>query len=301
MNAFRAANLNIQHLFTFREVYERGGYATAAAGSSRSVATVWQHIRSIEKNYGVKLFEKVGRNVVATSAADSLYLALDQILVNLESTFDVLDKEASGSAPIRIVSGNRMLLEDLTEPLAEFQTSHENQILIRHGNNKRAEELLAAEEADIGLSLEPSPDRRSPLIHYEPGYFVDFLAVAPKRHPFTKASCTLRELVKYPLIVTARGTHGRDTLEHALHRERLEARIAVETDNSGFTIACVQAGMGLGILAGRQDGQLCAKLATRSLRKQLGRRQIALMWRKGRRLTEPMLRIVELIIEHRAT
>lgn len=64
----------------------------------------------------------------------------------------------------------------------------------------------------------------------------------------------MRELVKHPLVVTAPGTHGRDALDQTLHAQRLTAEIVVETDNSGFTIACVQAGMGLGILAGRPDG-----------------------------------------------
>jgi DNA-binding transcriptional LysR family regulator len=69
--------------------------------------------------------------------------------------------------------------------------------------------------------------------------------------------------------------------------------IAVETDNSGFTIACVNAGMGLGIVAGRSDGVLTRNLATHSLRKQLGRRQIVIMWRKGRRLPRPLSQFVD--------
>jgi hypothetical protein len=53
--------------------------------------------------------------------------------------------------------------------------------------------------------------------------------------------------------------------------------------------------MGVGIVAGRADGELCKKLAVRTLSKQLGKRRIVLMWRKGRLLTEPMLQLVEAI------
>jgi hypothetical protein len=53
--------------------------------------------------------------------------------------------------------------------------------------------------------------------------------------------------------------------------------------------------MGVGIVAGRADGELCKKLAVRTLSKQLGKRRIVLMWRKGRLLTEPMLQFVEAI------
>ncbi len=298
---YRSAKLSVQQLFTFRKVYELGGYATAAAESGMSVASIWQHIRAVERAYEVQLFRKVGRRVEATPEAAKLYEVLDEILVDLESTFDVIGNETEDSDPIRIVAGNRMMMEDLTEPFAAFGKRFSNRLIIRGGNNKRAEQLLIDEEADIGLSLEPAPQRQSAKIHYEPAYFVDFLAVTPKRHPYVKTeSGSLRELVKHPLVVTAKGTHGREALEQALYRERLDALIAVETDNSAFTIACVQAGMGLGIVAGRPDGKLCQKLATKSLRRQLGRRQIVMMWRKGRRLTEPLLALVESVKEYRS-
>lgn len=296
-----ALDLNIQQLETFRSVYEHGGYASAASESSLSVATIWQHIRCVEKAYGVKLFTKVGRRVVATSDAKKLYHAIDEILVSLDSTFEILTSETKDTAPIRMVAGNRMMLEDLAEPLAEFQKSHANHLVFHHGNDRRAEQMVSSGEADIGLSLEPGPERKSQLIHYEPAYLVDFLAAMPAKHPFARSSASLEELVKHPLIVTTPGSHGREALEQALHRERLTAKIAVETDNSGFTIACVQAGMGLGILAGRPEGWLCRDLQTRSLQQELGRRQIVLLWRKGRRLTEPMLQLVELIIARRST
>jgi DNA-binding transcriptional LysR family regulator len=293
--------LSVQQLHTFRHVFDEGGYAAAARASNLSVPTVWQQIQSLERVYGVRLFKKVGRQVQPTDAARRLYTAVDEILVNLNSTFDVVVDDSNVGSPITLVTGVRMMLEDLAAPLGAFRRRFSNRLLIRHGNNLNAEQQIVSGEADIALTLEASSGQQSPQIHYEPAYFVDFLAVAPKSHPFwnTKTS-SLREVVKHDLIVTAPGTHGRDTLEQALHRERLSANITVETDNSGFTIACVQAGMGLGILAGRPDGQLCRKLTTRSLKRQLGRRQIVFMWRKGRQLTEPLMELVETVRRHHA-
>ncbi|MGI9473933.1 MAG: LysR family transcriptional regulator [Rubripirellula sp.] len=290
---YRSGDLSVQQLLTFRHVYEQSGYAAAARVAGLSVPTIWQHIQSLEKIYRVRLFEKTGRQVKPTVTATRLYDSLDQILVGLESTFDVVS-ESNDDPTITLVTGVRMMIEDLSQPLGDFRAQHSSRLLIRHGNNRRAEELLISGEADLALTLEPGFEQESPMIHYEPAYFVDFLAVSPRQHPFTIANTSsLKELVKHELIVTTPGTHGRDALEQALHRDRLEAQIAVETDNSGFTIACVQAGMGIGILAGRPDGQLCKSLATRSLRRQLGRRQIVFMWRKGRRLREPEIELVE--------
>ncbi|TWU56984.1 HTH-type transcriptional regulator CysB [Rubripirellula tenax] len=289
----RVEDLSVSHLHTFRLVMQHGGYASAAKASGMSVPSVWQHIRSLESIYAVKLFEKVGRQVQPTDSAKRLFDQVDQVLVHLESTFDHVDN-SQAERLIRLVVGTRMMMEDLALPLAAFRKRHRNQLVIRQGNEQRAEERLLADETDIALTLEPGPYQRSPRIHYERAYTVDFLAIAARKHAFAKSgTSSLRELVKHELVVTTVGTHGRDTLEQALHRDGLSATIAIETDNSAFTIACVAAGMGVGVLAGRGKGTLCKNLLSRSLTKQLGQRNIVFMWRKGTLLSRPMLDFVD--------
>lgn len=298
MDTDRTSELNIAQLRTFRQVMQEGGYAAAAKVSHLSVPSIWQHIQALEKAYEVQLFKRCGRQVIPTDAARKLHEQVESILVQLDSTFDTVTQHPAAHA-IRMVTGVRMILEDLATPLANFQRQHANPLVLRHGNNRRAEELLLRDEADIALSLEPDLKEISSKIHYEPAYTVEFLAVAKKSHPFAKTiieekrPSSLRALARHSLVVSAKGTHGRDALDQAFHREGLTANIVVETDNSAFTIACVRAGMGVGILAGRRDGDLCRKLATLSLNKQLGRRRIVLMWRKGRSLTDSMIDFVE--------
>lgn len=288
----RSNELTAAQLHTFCQVMQQGGYAAAAKISHLSVPSIWQHIRALEKVYGVRLFAKSGRQVTPTDAARTLYEQVQTILVQLDSTFEIVSASPADEA-IRLVTGSRMMLEDLAVPLANFQQHHQNLLVLRQGNDRRAEELLLSDQADLAATLEPDLRDMSPKIHYEPAYTVEFLAACKKSHPYTKCSSSrLSDLAKHELIVTTAGTHGRDALDQAFHRENLTANIVVETDNSAFTIACVSAGMGIGILAGRREGGLCRKLATRSLSKQLGKRRIVLMWRKGRLLTEAMLDLV---------
>lgn len=289
----RACDLTVSQLHTFCQVMREGGYAAAAKVSHLSVPAVWQHIRGLEKAYGVPLFQRVGRRVEPTAAARRLFQHVDGVLVRLESTFELMQQPAAHTT-IRLVTGVRMMLEDLAMPLAKFRRRHSIGLSIRQGNERRAEQLLMADKADVALTLAPGPSAGSPLIHYEPAYTVDFLAVSKKSHPYAKANCdSITELAKHALVVTAAGSHGRDALEQAFHREGLTPNIAIETDNSAFTIACVTSGMGVGVLAGRRDGKMCKTLATQSLRQRLGQRSIVFMWRKGRLLTEPLLDLIE--------
>ena len=46
---------------------------------------------------------------------------------------------------ITLVTGVRMMMEDLAEPLAAFRRRHANPILLRQGNDRRAEQLIRAD------------------------------------------------------------------------------------------------------------------------------------------------------------
>ena len=282
-------------------MYEQGSYAAAARELELSVPAVWQQIQSIQRLYGFVLFEKQGRGICATPNAAKLYEQLAEVLAGLDSTFEISDQSSDQSIPITIVAGVRMMMEEIAEPLAQFRSRFNRRLIIRQGNDRVAAQMVLAGEADLALALEPGHDKVSKLVHVEPAYFVEFLAIYKKNHPLVRVKkLTLRELVKYELVVTTVGTHGRNALDHALHRERLKARIAAETDNSGFTISCVRAGLGVGILAGVGDGELCRRLETRSLKHQLGRCQIVFMWKSGRRLTPALQSLVDAVRQQHA-
>ena len=58
--------------------------------------------------------------------------------------------------------------------------------------------MVLAGEADLALTLEPGHGKASNLVQVEPAYYVEFLAICKKSHPFAAVKkCTLRELVKH--------------------------------------------------------------------------------------------------------
>lgn len=292
-----ACDLSVQQLYTFCHVYEEGGYAAAARRTGQSVPTVWQHIQALEKLYEVRLFAKIGRQVQATTAATELYESVSELLVGLESSFELIrHQQDKQQGTITVVAGVRMMLEDLPGPLRQFRKQFSERLVIRHGNNQQAEGMILSGEADLGLALAPDYKDSVKQLEYREAYQVEFLAISPRRHPFAKSTrASLEELAKHDLVVTVPGTHGREALDRAFHQKGLSPTIAAETDSSGFTIACVQAGVGVGVLAGRQDGALCKNLTVRSLQSELGNRQIVFMWRKGRKLTASLLGLIESI------
>ena len=223
------------------------------------------------------------------------------VLAGVDSSFHLVHEATDGDQTLTVVAGVRMLLEDLGEPLARFHALHPNvRLRLTHGDNRAAAAKVAAGEADLGLTLEPDADSENRAVTYERAYQIEGLALIPPGHPLAaNPKPRLADLVKYPLIVGHRDTYGRHLLEQALHRDGLLGRltVAAETDNSAFTTACVRAGMGVGVVAGRPDGMLCQGLVVRSLRRPLGQTWIAFARQAGRHPTAAVRALMRLVVE----
>lgn len=287
---WRADALAIRQLRAFCLVYRRQSYASAARDLGLSVPTVWEQVRMVEQQYGEPLLERQGRRIRPTPMADLLHGVLQPLLSGFDSTFDLVQEQA-GEAPrtLTLVTGVRMMLEDLGPALRSFQTLHPQVVLqIAHGDDREAERRVAEESADLGLLLEPRAGKVGASLTVEPAYEIEYLVVMAPRDPLgRRRNLRLVDLASRPLIVGHSGTHGRQMLEEALHREGLGGRmnVAVETDNSAFIMACVRAGMGVGIVAGQEHGFLARGLQVRSLRRTLGRARIVFLRKKGRQPT----------------
>jgi DNA-binding transcriptional LysR family regulator len=298
----KADQLTVQQLRSFCAVYQRQSYSAAAKDLGMSVPTIWEQVRLLEQRYAAPLFARRGRRIYPTSSAESLHETLLPLLAGLDSTFEIVRETAGVPAQqLTLVTGVRMILEELGKPLARFRQVHAAVSLrLLHGDDRTAQRLIVAGEADLALTLEPSPGRLDEAVAQERAYQVQCLAIIPKTHPLArKRALRLADVVSFPLVVGRPETHIRDLLNQALHREGLRERLqlAAETDNSASTIACVRAGIGVGIVAGQADGFLSGGLATRSLRRQLGHAWIVFLWKKGRRLTSAHATLMRLVRE----
>lgn len=287
----RAAMLSVQQLRTFCGVYKHRGYAAAEESLGLAVPTMWEQIKSLERTYGVALFERHGRSVAPTAVAEGLYRLVRPILASLESSFEVVDEHA-GHPPdqISIITGVRMMLEELGASLREFHRTYPNvRLRLMHADNQTAQQRVLDEDADLALLLEPPPELARPGLTYERLYSNIALAVLPRRHRLAKQKTVrLADLIGEPLIVGNTHTVSRRLLEHALFREGQLSRIqiSVETDNSAAAVACVRAGLGVAIITGKMNGILLKQVVAKSLRDELGRTHIVAAMRKGRERTQ---------------
>ncbi|TWT49166.1 HTH-type transcriptional activator CmpR [Rubripirellula amarantea] len=300
-----AASLTVQQIRTFCAVFELGGYADAARELNQTGTTLWEQIKVLQRIYGTELFQRKGRRIEPTTAGKLLHQQLGPILEAIESSFQLVAEQTQAEpTEVRMVTGVRMMLEELGSPLGKFAKQFPNsQLKLMTADNATAQRMVADAVVDVALLIEPPRDALLDGLSIERLYPIEYLAVFPRSHPLAKRS-TIRvaDLLHEPLIIGNVNTVGRRLLEQAIFRLGLETQLqpAVETDNSAVTMACVRAGMGVGLIAGRHDGNLTKPLTTRTLSKELGQVHMVSITRAGWAPTQAMRRLLESVKEELA-
>src|SRR5258708_6459733 len=72
--------MELRQLTSFVETARSGTYAAAAKRMHLAQPAVWKHVRTLETELGVALFERVGRGVRLTGAGTVLLDRAEQIL-----------------------------------------------------------------------------------------------------------------------------------------------------------------------------------------------------------------------------
>jgi DNA-binding transcriptional LysR family regulator len=286
-NADHADSLTMQQIITFCQVYEQGGYVAASESLGLAGPTIWEQVKALEKIYKTKLFDRSGRNIRPSAAGEVLYQMLRPILASVASTFERLAEETVDSVQqISLVTGVRMMLEELGMPLRKFRDVYPDACLkLMSADNATAQKLVLSGKADMALMIEPSPAMIDTGIAYERLYPIEYLVALPPRHRLCRLpTITLSDLTDEPLILGNPNTIGRKMFEQARFRLGISEppRIVVETDNSAMTIACVRSGIGVGIIASRPNGNLTKHVTTRSIADEIGQVHVVAAYRQGR-------------------
>ena len=297
-----AESLTMQQMIAFCQVYERGGYAAASESLGLAGPTIWEQVRSLEKIYKTKLFDRTGRNIRPSAAGKVLYEMLRPILASVESTFQRLAEETNEAAQrICLVTGVRMMLEELGAPLRALSKIYPDlNLRLMSADNATAQEFVLEGKADLALLIEPSQSMIESGLTYERLYPLEYLVALPRRHPLIRQSkVTIEDIINEPLILGNPNTIVRQMFEQARFRLGINEplRLVAETDNSAITIGCVLAGMGVGIIASRPNGNLTKRVATRSLSAEIGLVHVVAAHRKGRIPTQALTKLLSLLRE----
>lgn len=243
----------------FVTVAAEGSVTRAAERLWAAQSTVSAGIASLERTFGVRLFERTGRHLVLTTAGEDLLPHARAVLESLDRMRDLATVEdADLRGRVRLGIFTSMDIVDLTGVLRGFRQRHP---LV-------AVELMTSPSGTTGLVQDLATGRLdlayTGLPGLPSGVVVEPLREMPFRvfvasdHRFAgRTSVSLAELADEPFIDTAHGFGNRIILDGVLERLGIRRRIVAEMNDMPAVIRFASAGLGVGVVPDsgvRHDG-----------------------------------------------
>jgi len=255
--------LRLRQLRAIVELARRGSFAGVARALDLSVASVWQQIRGMEKEFGVALVQVTGRQVQLTDEGRLLVDRAAPVVEGFEGLRELFQDPAEG-VPRRIVLAMTpsLLLHELRQPLAIYRQAWPTVAIdVREGTSAESLERVQASEADVAVAGHMHGSGRMPAaVSVVPLLKYPFVVVASPGHPLLATSrLRLTDIVRYPLVLTREGSFSRARVVSVLEAAGLWGEATASLTAGSVDLLAEYVRLGLGVTVASVSPQLLGR------------------------------------------
>ena len=241
--------MDIYALQAFIEVSERRSFSLTAASLYLTQPAVSKRIAGLETELGIRLFDRIGRQVMLTDAGNSLLPKARELLNDL-ADLKRMASNLGGAVAGTLVMGtsHHIGLHRLPAPLKTFTSSYPDVRLdIRFMDSETACRAVETGELEIAIVTLPTGDTGKLDLRK---VWDDPLAfVVASDHPLASSTAVdLAELITYPAVLPVKTTYTRSILDAEIARHNLELTINMSTNYLETLKMLVAAGQGWSLL-----------------------------------------------------
>lgn len=287
-------------LKAFVAVAEHASFSLAAAALHLTQPAITRRIQLLEEATGVRLFDRLGRQVLLTEAGRTLLPRAQQILALVAASLQELqDLSGAVQGQLRLLTSHHIGLHRLPGVLREFKQRYPAvKVNIRFFNSQETHQRILDGEGDLGITTEEPGE--APLVRRE--IWIDALhMVVATGHPLARrGSVTLKELAQYPAILPDARFHTGRIVRELFERKQLPLRL--DEDLSTEYLETIKALIGIGeswsvLPQTMLDEQELVVLHVKGVK--LSRRLVSIHHR-DRSLNRAALAFLDLLDEHRS-
>lgn len=290
--------MTFRHLKIFVTVADVGSMSGAAKELYISQPSVSQAIAELEKNYNVKLFERLSQKLYITEEGERLLSYARHIIGSFEEMEKAL-REMESSPHLHIgcsVSVGTYLLNDLWDKIEEKYPGC--RIVATVDNTSAIENQVL--HNDLDLAIVEGIVKSEELVRI-PVFQDELVLLCGKTHPFAKKkTITFRDLEGVNFISREKGSTERNQLERVMEEHDLSLNRCLNCTNTEAIKNAVMHGRGIAILSDMLVKKECESgdMIVLRLEDMHFVRQIHLIYHKNKYLS-PVIRDVIRILENK--
>jgi DNA-binding transcriptional LysR family regulator len=242
--------MTFRQLEIFLAVASAKSFTRAAETLHVSQSTLSQHVLELERELGVRLFDRLGRAVTLTEGGRLLEEHATRIATTVASARRALD-ELKGLARGSLVVGASTTPGIYVLPgiIATFRRRYPGiGISLQIGNSQVIEERVRADTVDLGVVGGHVLGARERCV--AAGLLDELLLIVPPRHPWAgRREILPRELADVPLLMREQGSATRLVTERTLRQAGVRFTVAMQLDHVEAIKQAVMAGLGLAFVS----------------------------------------------------
>lgn len=144
--------MDIRHFKTFKSIIEEGNFSNAATKLGYTQSTITSQIQQLEQELSIKLFEKIGRNMVLTPLGKELIPYANELLNTVKKIESIGKYGENITGELKIAVAESLMSYKLQEVLSLFKEKAPNVRLSLISLNCYAiKNILLDGEVDLGL------------------------------------------------------------------------------------------------------------------------------------------------------
>lgn len=206
-------------LKVFRSVATNLSFTKASQELFISQPAITKHIQELEKEYNVRLFDRMGNRIQLTRAGQIMLEHANRILKGyqqLEFSINALHANAKGE--LRIGASTTISQYVLPEIIAHFRKCYPDiRISMTSGNSRDIETALTGGSIDLGMVEGPV---RQPHLKYTPFMEDELVAIVSTKGILARRErITPEELKQVPVVLREFGSGTLDVIQQSLHKK----------------------------------------------------------------------------------
>jgi len=185
----------------FMEVAANLSFSKAAQVLFVTQPAISKHVKALEDQYKVPLFERKGNSILLTEAGIRLneyLLQATEIERKIEYDLSVLSNVSQAAGHLRLGASTTIALYILPSILSGFQREYANvHVQLVNRNSEYILNALLNHEVDIGII---EVDNKLTTVSYNPFMSDEVIPVCSSKSPLAGKSLTLKQLLKTPVM-----------------------------------------------------------------------------------------------------
>ncbi len=244
----REDEVTITQLTTFLRIAEQGNFSSAADMLGYAQSTVTMQVKQLEDELGVVLFDRLGKNVVLTSAGERLLGYAEKMKRIEREIYEDVPVADEPSGVLKLGVSESLCYNRVPQYLLEYTRIYPKvEIRIQFVTRDTFPEQLKKGVVDLVYTLNPLIEREELIQLYKKPETMGFYG-SPEHALAGGKRVTEEDLADVPLLLTSQGCQLRKMLLEDLEKKGIVPKIALETSSKEILKQFAMNGLGIAFL-----------------------------------------------------